>query len=64
MIEQRIPCPVCRTQIPVDLHLLIQGVQFSCPNCFASIGLAPESQPVVSEAVENLEKLKKTPAHK
>ena len=39
MIDQYIPCPVCRTQIPIDLHLLIQGV--------------------VSEAVDNFEKLKK-----
>ena len=56
---QYIPCPVCRTQIPIDLHLLIQGVQFSCPNCQAAIGLASESRSVVSEAVDNFEKLKK-----
>lgn len=64
MIEQRIPCPVCRTQIPVDLHLLIQGVQFSCPNCFASIGLTPESRTVVNEAVNNFEKLKQASPQK
>lgn len=64
MIEHYIPCPVCKTQIPIDLHQLMQGVQFACPNCYAAIGLAPESQSVVSEAVENLEKLKKAPPQK
>ena len=53
MIDQYIPCPVCRTQIPIDLHLLIQGVQFSCPNCQAAIGLASESRSVVSEAIHH-----------
>ncbi len=58
MIDQYIPCPrYVRTQIPIDLHLLIQGVQFSCPNCQAAIGLASESRSVVSEAVDNFEKI-------
>lgn len=54
MIDQYIPCPVCKTQIPIDLHLLVQGVQFSCPNCQAAIGLSAESRPIVNEAVDNL----------
>lgn len=59
MIDQYIPCPVCKTQIPIDLHLLVQGMQFSCPNCQAAIGLSTESRPIVNEAVDNFEKLKK-----
>ena len=59
MIDQYIPCPVCKTQIPIDLHLLVQGEQFSCPNCQAAIGLSAESRPIVNEAVDNFEKLKK-----
>ena len=59
MIDQYIPCPVCKTQIPIDLHLLVQGMQFSCPNCQAAIGLGTESRPIVNEAVDNFEKLKK-----
>lgn len=54
MIDQYIPCPVCKTQIPIDLHLLVQGMQFSCPNCQAAIGLSTESRPIVNEAVDNL----------
>ena len=56
MIDQYIPCPVCKTQIPIDLHLLVQGVQFSCPNCQAAIGLSAESRPIVNEAVDNFER--------
>lgn len=63
MINQSIPCPVCHTPIPVDLRQLVQGVRFMCPHCGASIGLTPESCPVVSEAVEKLDKLKSQPRH-
>ena len=60
MIDQYIPCPICKTQIPIDLHLIIRGVQFTCPNCQIAIGFTSESRPVVSEAVDNFEKLKST----
>ena len=30
-----------------------------CPNCQAAIGLSTESRPIVNEAVDNFEKLKK-----
>jgi transcription initiation factor IIE alpha subunit len=55
-----IPCPVCKTAIPFEIQQLLAGVQFSCPNCFASIGLAPESTPVVEETMTKFEKLKKS----
>lgn len=59
MIEQFIPCPVCKTQIPINVHQLIQGIQFSCPNCQVAIGLSTQSQPLVKEALTNLENIKK-----
>ncbi len=59
MIDQYIPCPVCKNRIPIDLHQLIKGVQFSCPTCMAAIGLAAESREVVTDAVTNLDKFKK-----
>ena len=55
MIDQYIPCPVCKTQIPIDLHLLVPGMLFSCANCQAAIGLSTESRPIVNEAVDNFE---------
>lgn len=59
MMEQFIPCPVCRTQIPVNVHQLIQGMQFLCPNCQAAVGLSMQSQPLVKEALTKLDNLKK-----
>lgn len=53
---QQIPCPVCKTGIPFDTRQLLQGVQFSCPSCQASIGLADESKEVVRQAMESFEK--------
>jgi transcription initiation factor IIE alpha subunit len=55
-----IPCPVCKTSIPFDIQQLLAGMQFSCPNCSASIGLTPESTPVVEQTMDKFEKLKKT----
>lgn len=63
MIDQKIPCPVCQAAIPVDLHQLVQGVRFACPQCGSAIGLAPESCPVVSKAVDKLDKLKSQTPH-
>lgn len=62
MIEQFIPCPVCKTQIPIDVHQLIRGTQFLCPNCQVVIGLSMQSQPMVEEALTKLESLKKSVA--
>jgi transcription initiation factor IIE alpha subunit len=53
-----IPCPECKTAISFDLAQLLAGSHFSCPNCAASIGLAPESTPVVEETMNKFEKLK------
>ena len=58
IFEQQIPCPVCKTNIPFDTKQLLLGVQFSCPNCQASIGLADESKAIVEETMKSFEELK------
>ena len=37
--EQAIPCPSCNTKIPFDVYQLLAGAKFTCPTCYASIGL-------------------------
>lgn len=56
--EQQIPCPVCKTKIHFDANQLLLGAQFTCSNCFASIGLATESKEEVGEALNKLKKLR------
>ncbi len=63
--EQSIPCPTCNTKIPFDTKQLLLGVQFTCSNCHAAIGLATESKTVVEDAMIKFEKEKgKIPKHK
>jgi len=52
------PCPDCNTNIFFNPQMLLQGAQFSCPKCYASIGLAAESKQVVQESLEKFEKMK------
>ncbi len=57
--EQSIVCPACgQAKIPFETRQLLMGVKFSCPNCFASIGLTPESAPIVQETMQKLDSLK------
>jgi transcription initiation factor IIE alpha subunit len=56
--DQTIPCPVCETKIPFDTKQLLLGVQFSCPNCQAAIGLAEQSKPAVQETMDKFDELK------
>lgn len=58
MLEQQIPCPVCNSKIPFNTQQLIAGIQFICPKCHASIGLAQESKAIVEETMKKLEELK------
>jgi len=37
----------------------LSGVQFTCPNCLSSIGLAKESAPIVAKTLDKLEEHKK-----
>ncbi|KQN65638.1 MULTISPECIES: hypothetical protein [Duganella] len=57
--EQSIPCPVCNNKIPFNTHQLLLGVQFICSQCSAAIGLAVESKPLVANAMEKLEQVKR-----
>lgn len=57
---QSIPCPDCQTPIPFDINLLIQGSQFTCPRCKASIGIAQESLSQVKNAKEKFDEMKST----
>lgn len=56
--DQSIPCPVCQTKIPFDTKQLLLGIQFTCPNCNASIGLSDESKPLVQDTMEKFEEVK------
>ncbi|HEU4717323.1 MAG TPA: hypothetical protein VFU15_05810 [Bacteroidia bacterium] len=53
-----IPCPDCKTPIPFDPRMLIQGAQFSCPKCKAFLGLASESKEIVRESLDKFDKMK------
>ncbi len=44
--------------MPIDTLQLIKGVRFSCPTCFTSIGIAPESINTVENAMTKFEALK------
>ena len=59
MTTQSIPCPQCQNKIYLDVQKLLQGSQFKCPECDAAIGLSKESQPIVQESLEKLDKLRK-----
>lgn len=58
--ESSIPCPVCGTKIPFEVQALLSGTSFNCPNpgCNSSIGLTPESTPIVEQTMVKLESLK------
>lgn len=57
--EQTIPCPTCQTKIPFDIYQLLNGAQFTCPTCFGTIGLAPESSSTVKETMQKFDGVKK-----
>jgi len=59
MTQQTLPCPVCQTSITFDVHGLLQGKKYTCPNCNSSIGLGDESKSSVEEAMKKFEELKK-----
>jgi hypothetical protein len=65
-MSHHLSCPVCRSQIPIDLRLLAQGGAFRCPSttCQAVIGLDRGSLATFSGALsryERLEMLRATP---
>lgn len=58
-MSHHLRCPVCQSQIPVDLRLLAQGVAFPCPNlaCGAAIGIERGSVHTFSSALFRYESL-------
>jgi transcription initiation factor IIE alpha subunit len=58
--EQTLACPVCSSKIHFDAKELLKGVKFKCPNiaCDASIGMATESKPIVTKAMDKFEEIK------
>lgn len=58
--EQKIPCPICQTKIPFDAQALIRGHKFSCPSCFAVIGIAKESVEQATTVFEEFKELSKS----
>lgn len=57
-LNQNIPCPVCKTSIPVDIQQLLNGAKFNCSNCNSSIGMAEESKAILEQTVDKLKNLK------
>jgi len=58
MNEQTINCPDCSTPIPFDPYALVQGKQFVCPNCSASIGIDQGSRETVKNALDQFESMR------
>ncbi|RKR83710.1 hypothetical protein BDD43_3924 [Mucilaginibacter gracilis] len=56
--DQKIPCPICNATILFDVKQLLMGIQFGCPNCHASVGLASESKELVQQTMHKIEELK------
>lgn len=54
-IEQQIPCPVCAAKIPFDVNQLLLSLNFDCPNCGVSIGLASDSMPIIEQVVQKFD---------
>ena len=59
MSQQSIPCPHCQTNIVFDPKLLVMGHSFNCSGCDASISLSTESTPVVKDALDKLDEIKR-----
>jgi len=58
VFQQKISYPICHSTIPFDTKQLLAGIQFSCPQCHSSIGLATESKEIVKKTMIKLEELK------
>lgn len=43
----------------MEVKGLISGVQFTCPNCGANIGLAKDSKPLVQDTLSKFDQIKK-----
>lgn len=57
--QVNIPCPVCQTNIPVVVNALIGGMQFTCSNCQAMIGMEQEGRKTAEKAFKKYQELQK-----
>ena len=58
-MAQHIACPVCKTDIPFDVRMLLEGKSFICPKCNCSICIDMSSKPVVEDAMHKYDELMK-----
>jgi hypothetical protein len=58
-MSHHLPCPLCQSQIPLNLQLLARGASLRCPNlaCGAMIGIAGASLGTFSTALGKYERL-------
>jgi len=58
-MSHHLSCPVCQSQIPIDLRLLAQGGSFRCPStaCQTVIGINRNSLTTFSGALSQYERL-------
>jgi len=55
----KIKCPDCNAEILINTYQLLSGAKFSCSSCNLVVGLQNESKDTVSNALAELEKIKK-----
>ncbi|MDX1804915.1 MAG: hypothetical protein R3292_12610 [Alcanivorax sp.] len=58
-MKTTIPCPNCQCAIHLETDALLAGTRFSCSGCDAAVSLTNTSKPVVSNAMQEFEKLMK-----
>lgn len=56
-MRQTISCPNCNGSIPFDVHALLQGQRFECPECHCVVAMDRNSKPLVERAMEQYDKL-------
>jgi hypothetical protein len=58
-MNHHLPCPICQSEIPLNLQLLARGASLRCPNatCGAAIGIASQSLAQFSDALGKFERL-------
>ncbi len=59
-MNTEIPCPSCKSAIHLETDALLAGTHFTCSGCGATVSLSNGSKPVVSNAMQEFEKLMKT----
>lgn len=60
-MDLTLPCPHCKTLIPLQVDRLLEGAKFSCPGCSARIGLEEKSLQALLDAHATSAELKQRP---